>query len=158
MANGIKDIHFNNVHNTHVENTNFRNKAIAVIGLNNLVIVDTPDALLVADRDHSQQVKETVDWLNSQKLSELTELPATVMRPWGTYTSIIQGNNFQVKRITVDPGQKLSLQYHNKRSEHWVLDSQKLLFRLAMRSMRQKKATTVIFLSAKTSTYKYWRR
>ena len=120
-ANGIKDIHFNNVHNTHVENTNFRNKAIAVIGLNNLVIVDTPDALLVADRDHSQQVKETVDWLNSQKLSELTELPATVTRPWGTYTSIIQGNNFQVKRITVDPGQKLSLQYHNKRSEHWVL-------------------------------------
>jgi mannose-1-phosphate guanylyltransferase len=83
--------------------------------------VDTPDALLVADRSKSQEVKLVVEALKASADAELTELPATVLRPWGTYATLKQEDGYQVKRITVAPGQKLSLQYHHKRAEHWVV-------------------------------------
>ena len=70
------------------------------------------------DRTKSQDVKLVVEALNASADAELTELPATVRRPWGTYATLKQESGYQVKRITVAPGQKLSLQYHNNRAEH----------------------------------------
>jgi mannose-1-phosphate guanylyltransferase/mannose-6-phosphate isomerase len=113
--------HFVETQNTHIESTSHTTKVIAAIGVDNLVIVDTPDALLVADRAKSQDVKLVVEALKASADAELTELPATVHRPWGTYATLRQEDGYQVKRITVAPGQKLSLQYHHKRAEHWVV-------------------------------------
>jgi mannose-1-phosphate guanylyltransferase/mannose-6-phosphate isomerase len=120
-AVGVDEMHFIGAHNTHIESISHTEKAIAAIGVNNLVIVDTPDALLVADRTKSQEVKLVVESLKVSADAELTELPATVHRPWGTYTTLKTEDGYQVKRITVAPGQKLSLQYHHKRAEHWVV-------------------------------------
>ena len=114
-------VHFVEARNTHVESISHTQKAIAAIGVDNLVIIDTPDALLVAERGKSQDVKLVVEALKASADAELTELPATVHRPWGTYTTLRQEDGYQVKRITVEPNQKLSLQYHHKRAEHWVL-------------------------------------
>ena len=106
---------------THIESISHTKKAIAAIGVENLVIVDTPDAVLVADRGKSQDVKLVVEALKESTDSELTELPATVHRPWGSYATLKKEDGYQVKRITVAPRQKLSLQYHHKRAEHWVV-------------------------------------
>ena len=113
--------HFVETQNTHIESTSHTTKVIAAIGVDNLVIVDTPDALLVADRAKSQDVKLVVEVLKASADADLTELPATVHRPWGTYATLKQEDGYQVKRITVAPGQKLSLQYHHKRAEHWLV-------------------------------------
>jgi mannose-1-phosphate guanylyltransferase / mannose-6-phosphate isomerase len=118
---GIDKVDFIGSRNTHVESISHTEKVIAAIGLDNLVIIDTPDALLVADRAKSQEVKLVVEALKADADAELTELPATVHRPWGTYATLKQEDGYQVKRITVAPGQKLSLQYHHKRAEHWVV-------------------------------------
>ncbi|GEM_PF-5178413 len=76
------------------------------------------NALLVADRSRSQEAELVVEALKLAADTELTELPATVHRPWGTYAILKQEDGYQVKRITVSLGQKLSLQYHHKRAEH----------------------------------------
>jgi mannose-1-phosphate guanylyltransferase len=120
-AIGVDEMHFIGAHNTHIESISHTEKAIAAIGTQDLVVVDTPDALLVADRSKSQEVKLVVEALKASADAELTELPATVLRPWGTYATLKQEDGYQVKRITVAPGQKLSLQYHHKRAEHWVV-------------------------------------
>jgi mannose-1-phosphate guanylyltransferase len=120
-AVGADKLHFIASRNTHVESASYTEKAIAAIGVDNLVIIDTPDALLVADRTKSQEVKLVVEALKASADAELTELPATVHRPWGTYATLKTEDGYQVKRITVAPGQKLSLQYHHKRAEHWVV-------------------------------------
>ena len=120
-AVGIENVHFVDTRNTHIESTSHTEKAIAAIGLENLVIIDTPDALLVADRAKSQDVKLVVEALSASADAELMDLPATVHRPWGTYATLKQEDGYQVKRISVVPGQKLSLQYHHKRAEHWVV-------------------------------------
>ena len=120
-AVGVEKVHFFGAANTHIESISHTEKAIAAIGTEDLVIVDTPDALLVADRSKSQDVKLVVEALKANADAELTELPATVHRPWGTYATLKQEDGYQVKRITVAPGQKLSLQYHHKRAEHWVV-------------------------------------
>ena len=119
-AGGAKP-HFVGARDTHVESVSHTDKAIAAVGVSNLVIVDTPDALLVADRADSQNVKAVVEALKSGSDVGLTELPSTVRRPWGTYATLKAEAGYQVKRITVAPGQKLSLQYHHKRAEHWVV-------------------------------------
>ncbi|MDB4106633.1 cupin domain-containing protein, partial [bacterium] len=116
--------------NTHIESTSHIDKVFAAIGVDNLVIVDTPDALLVADRRQSQQVKTVVEALKNSADVGLTELPATVHRPWGTYATLKQEDGYQVKRITVAPCQKLSLQYHHKRAEHWVVTQGKALVQI----------------------------
>ncbi|MDB2699707.1 mannose-1-phosphate guanylyltransferase/mannose-6-phosphate isomerase [Alphaproteobacteria bacterium] len=120
-AVGVEKMHFIGAANTHVESISHTDKAIAAIGTEDLVIVDTPDALLVADRSKSQEVKLVVEALKANADAGLTELPATVHRPWGTYATLKQEVGYQVKRITVAQGQKLSLQYHHKRAEHWVV-------------------------------------
>jgi mannose-1-phosphate guanylyltransferase len=118
---GTDKVQFIETRATHIESASHTQKFIAAIGVENLVIIDTPDALLVADRAKSQDVKLVVEALKASADAELAELPATVHQPWGTYATLKQEDGYQVKRITVAPGQKLSLQYHHKRAEHWVV-------------------------------------
>lgn len=95
---------------------------VATIGLNDIVIVATPDATLVAARDKVQDVKKIVDQLSSAGRSE-HQAHRQVYRPWGSYDSIDMGERFQVKRIVVKPGSVLSLQMHHHRAEHWIVVS-----------------------------------
>lgn len=97
-------------------------RLVAAVGLDNLLIIDTPDALLVAHADKVQDVKQVVSRLKSRD-HEAYKLHRTVARPWGTYTVLEQGPNFKIKRIEVRPGRKLSLQMHHHRSEHWIVVS-----------------------------------
>ena len=129
-AVGVENVHFVETRNTHIESTSHTEKAIAAIGLENFVIIDTPDALLVADRAKSQDVKLVVEALRASADAELTELPATVHRPWGTYATLRREDGYQVKRITVEPGQKLSLQFHHQRAEHWVVTQGKAIVQI----------------------------
>jgi len=96
------------------------NRLVAAIGLDNLVIVDTKDAVMVAHKDAVQDTKIIVQHLKEAPRSEW-ELHREVYRPWGKYDSIDNGDNYQVKRLTVNPGAKLSVQMHYHRSEHWVV-------------------------------------
>jgi len=95
-------------------------KLTVVLGMKDVVVVDTPDALLVTSRDQVEQVKAVVDDLRTAKRSELTD-HRKVARPWGTFEGIDRGDRYQVKRITVKPGAQLSLQYHHHRAEHWIV-------------------------------------
>ncbi len=95
-------------------------RLVATIGIKDLLIVDTPDALLVAHKDHAQEVKRVTEHLKDIG-HESYLLHRTVHRPWGTYTILEEGEGFKIKRITVKPGAKLSLQSHVHRSEHWVV-------------------------------------
>ena len=126
-AAGVEKMHFIGAANTHVETVSHTEKVVAAIGVDNLVIIDTPDALLVADRINSQDVKLVVEALKTGADAEFTELPATVVKPWGTYTNLKSEAGYQFKRITVASGQKLSLQYHQKRAEHWVVTQGKAI-------------------------------
>jgi mannose-1-phosphate guanylyltransferase/mannose-6-phosphate isomerase len=93
---------------------------VATVGLDNIVVVTTPDATLVARRDASQDVKKIVDALKSADRTE-HDLHRIVRRPWGMYDSLENGDRFQVKRIVVKPGAALSLQMHHHRAEHWIV-------------------------------------
>ena len=95
-------------------------RLITAIGVSNLVIVDTKDAILVSHKDRVEDVKSVVEKLKSDLRSEWN-LHREVYRPWGKYDSIDSGDNYQVKRLTVKPGAKLSVQMHYHRSEHWVV-------------------------------------
>jgi mannose-1-phosphate guanylyltransferase/mannose-6-phosphate isomerase len=97
-------------------------RLVALVGVQNLVVVETPDAVLVADRSRSQDVKHIVSALQQQEREEHT-LHRKVHRPWGWYDSIDEGGRFKVKRIHVKPGASLSLQKHHHRAEHWVVVS-----------------------------------
>ncbi len=97
-------------------------RMLAVIGLDNHVVVETPDAVLVAHKDRCQEVKEIVTHLKQQQRSEI-DLHRRVYRPWGYYELIDKNAYSQVKHITVKPGARLSLQVHQHRSEHWVVVS-----------------------------------
>jgi len=97
-------------------------RLVATLGVENLLVVDTPDALLVADRSRAQDVKSIVQRLKASG-HESARLHRTVHRPWGTYTVLEEGPRFKIKRIVVKPGASLSLQYHHRRSEHWVVVS-----------------------------------
>ena len=97
-------------------------RLVAALGVQNLLVVDTPDALLVADRSRAQEVKTVVQRLKAEG-HESARLHRTVHRPWGTYTVLEEGPRFKIKRIVVKPGASLSLQYHHRRSEHWVVVS-----------------------------------
>lgn len=97
-------------------------RLVSILGLDNMVIVDTKDTLLVADRAKVQQVKAIVDLLKTANRDEW-KIHREVYRPWGKYDSIDVGERYQVKRITVKPGAKLSVQMHHHRAEHWVVVS-----------------------------------
>ncbi|MFO7603330.1 MAG: mannose-1-phosphate guanylyltransferase/mannose-6-phosphate isomerase [Gammaproteobacteria bacterium] len=95
-------------------------RLVATVGLKDTIVVETADALLVANRHHTQDVKKVVEWLKAQKRSEhLTH--RRVHRPWGSYETIDFGDRYQVKRITVNTGAALSLQLHHHRAEHWIV-------------------------------------
>jgi len=97
-------------------------KLTALLGVEDLIVVDTDDALLVAHRDQVQQVKDLVGRLKRDGRSQ-TNLHRKVYRPWGSYDGIDSGERFQVKRIIVKPGAALSLQMHHHRAEHWIVVS-----------------------------------
>jgi len=97
-------------------------RVVAAVGVDNLVIVDTPDALLVADQEHLQDVKKVAQRLKLAN-HETYKLHKTVLRPWGSYTVLEEGPGFKIKRIVVKAGAGLSLQMHYHRSEHWVVVS-----------------------------------
>lgn len=90
------------------------------LGLEDVVVIDTPDALLVTRRDKVEDVKAVVDDLKARERSEVTD-HRKVARPWGTFEGIDRGESHQVKRIVVKPGAQLSLQYHHHRAEHWIV-------------------------------------
>jgi len=117
QCNGETVLH--DVSNCYIDS---RKRLVGGVGLNNLIIIDTPDALLVADGNRSQDVK-----LIAQELKRLGhdayKLHRTVTRPWGTYTVLEEGPRFKIKRIMVKPNASLSLQMHHHRSEHWIVVS-----------------------------------
>ncbi len=121
----------NNVVSGNIINVNSTNsllysnsKCIATIGLDNVVIIETEDAILACDKNKVQDVKKVFDELKS-KNSDLHLIHKTVFRPWGFYTCIEGGEGYLIKKIQVHPKQKLSIQMHNHRSEHWVVISGK---------------------------------
>ena len=113
------DVHVTGVSNSYIASTR---RMVVGIGLENMVIVETPDALLVADRREAQCVRQAVERLKSQGRAECS-VHRMVQRPWGHYEDVDAGERFRVKRITVRPGGQLSLQVHHHRAEHWVVVS-----------------------------------
>lgn len=97
-------------------------RLVAVVGVDDLMVIDTPDALLVVNPDKAQEVKKVVAQLKGQD-HPAYKLHRTVFRPWGTYTVLEEGPGFKIKRIEVKPGASLSLQMHHHRSEHWIVVS-----------------------------------
>lgn len=110
------DVHLINCEGTFVQ---AESRLVAAVGLKNTVVVETKDAILVADREQSQDVKVAVDRLKEKERGEVL-LGRQVFRPWGSYDSIDAESNFQVKRLIIKPGALLSLQRHAHRAEHWV--------------------------------------
>jgi mannose-1-phosphate guanylyltransferase/mannose-6-phosphate isomerase len=97
-------------------------RLVSLVGMKDVVVIETADAVLVLAKDRAQDVKRVVDQLKEQKRPEV-DAHREVFRPWGSYDSVDRGGRFQVKRITVTPGAKLSLQMHHHRAEHWVVVS-----------------------------------
>ena len=95
-------------------------RLITAIGLKNLIIIETNDAILVADQEASEKVKDVVQYLKNHNYSESIE-HKKIYRPWGNYTKINEGDRWKVKKIFVKPGEKLSLQLHHHRAEHWIV-------------------------------------
>ena len=113
------DVYLDGVSNSLVR---AESRIVALVGVSDLIVVETPDAVLVAHKDQVQRVKQVVDHLKSKERTEHLH-HTKVYRPWGYYEGIDSGDRFQVKRITVKPGEKLSLQMHHHRAEHWVVVS-----------------------------------
>jgi mannose-1-phosphate guanylyltransferase len=111
------DIITKQVKNTYLSSSN---RLVTAIGVNDLVIIDTEDSLLVANKECSQKISTIVKELNENNRKEV-ESHRKVYRPWGYYDSLDIGNNFQVKRLSINPGSKISLQKHKHRAEHWVI-------------------------------------
>jgi len=97
-----------------------RNKVIGLVGVEDLIVVDTPDALLITKKGSSQKVKELAQQIKAAGLTEATDHTFEV-RPWGGFEVLSEQKEFKVKRVTVDPGQRLSYQSHAKRAEHWLI-------------------------------------
>jgi mannose-1-phosphate guanylyltransferase/mannose-6-phosphate isomerase len=93
---------------------------VAGVGIENIIVVETADAVLVAGKDSAQDVKQIVEWLKTQQRGERL-VHRQVFRPWGSYEGVVEGERFQVKRIIVTPGASLSLQMHHHRAEHWIV-------------------------------------
>ncbi len=121
----------------------YARRLVALVGVDDLVVVETDDAVLVAHKDKVQQVKEVVAQLKAQQRSQAA-LHREVHRPWGSYDSIDIGDGFQVKRIKVKPGARLSLQSHTQRAEHWIV---------VRGSARVTRDNDVFELNANQSTY-----
>ncbi len=119
-GNNLKgEVVIHDVKNCYIESND---RVIGAVGLEDLIIVDTPDALLVASKKDSQNVKFVYNQLKKME-HDSHKVHATIIRPWGTYTILEEGPGFKIKRIEVSPGASLSLQMHNHRAEHWVIVS-----------------------------------
>lgn len=106
--------------NTHIQTDGCTGKVVATVGVQDLVVVDTPDALLIVHKSAAQKVKAVVEILKERNHPS-TLLPSVVHRPWGSYTTLKEDVGYKVKRIVVNPGHALSLQYHRCRAEHWMV-------------------------------------
>jgi mannose-1-phosphate guanylyltransferase/mannose-6-phosphate isomerase len=115
----IGDVIIDSVHNSYIHS---ENRLVTVLGLDDVVVVETHDAIMVAHKDQAQNVKNIVEALSQQDRKEV-HTHRKCYRPWGSYDSVDMGERFQVKRITVNPGASLSLQMHFHRAEHWVVVS-----------------------------------
>lgn len=111
------DVILDNCHGSYFRSDS---RLVAATGVHNLVVIETADAILVADRDKVQDVKRIVTTLKQQQREEAS-LHRRVYRPWGSYESLVTSERFQVKRIVVNPKQRLSLQMHHHRAEHWIV-------------------------------------
>jgi len=111
------DVMFKDVKNTYASSSS---RLVSAIGVKNLIIIDTKDALLVAHREYSQKINTIVNKLNETNRKE-ANFHQKVYRPWGYYDLLDSGNSFQVKRLLINPGAKISLQKHLHRAEHWVV-------------------------------------
>ncbi|WP_428607742.1 mannose-1-phosphate guanylyltransferase/mannose-6-phosphate isomerase [Sedimenticola sp.] len=118
QGNSVKgDVLSVDTHNSYIQS---ENKLVAVVGLDDMVVVETDDAVMVSPKSRVQEVKQIVELLRVAGRSE-SELHRKVYRPWGYYDSIDMGERHQAKRIVVNPGAKLSLQMHHHRAEHWIV-------------------------------------
>ncbi len=122
---------------------NAESRFVATLGCEDLVIVETADAVLVANKSKAQDVKKIINWMKSEGRNERL-MHRRVFRPWGSYEGIDVGERFQVKRITVTPGERLSLQMHHHRAEHWIVVSG---------TARVTRGDDVFLLSENESTY-----
>jgi len=113
------DVMLVDVNNSYV---NAEQRLISVVGLDDVIVVETKDAVLVANRHKVQDIKQVVNKLKADKRPEF-QFHREVYRPWGSYDSIDSGDRYQVKRISVKPGEKLSVQMHHHRAEHWIVVS-----------------------------------
>lgn len=118
-------------------------RLIATVGVQNLIVIDTADAILVAHADHAQDVRKVVSQLK-ERAHEAYKLHRTVSRPWGAYTVLEEGAWFKIKRIVVRPGASLSMQMHHHRSEHWIV---------VQGMARVTNGTSVMLVSRNESTY-----
>ena len=114
----VGDVILNKVNNSYIHSASKR--LVSAIGVSDLIIVDTEDAILVTSKDHVQYIKNIVEQIKDSNRPE-SDQHRMVFRPWGYYDSIDNGNGFQVKRLLINPGAKLSLQKHGHRAEHWVV-------------------------------------
>ena len=115
----VGDAILEGVNNSYI---NAEERLIAVVGLDDVVVVETKDAVMVANKNKVQDIKNVVNKLKAEQRPEF-QFHREVFRPWGSYDSIDNGKRFQVKRITVKPGEKLSVQMHHHRAEHWIVVS-----------------------------------
>ncbi|MBU9401243.1 mannose-1-phosphate guanylyltransferase/mannose-6-phosphate isomerase [Burkholderia multivorans] len=113
----IGDVYADTTTNSYIR---AEHRMVAAIGLDNVIVVETADAVLIANREQTQDVKKIVEWLNASGRHE-SVTHRRVVRPWGSYEGLDQGERFQVKRIIVNPGAQLSLQMHHHRAEHWIV-------------------------------------
>ena len=134
------DVILNSVSDSYIH---AESRLVSVIGMDNAVVVETPDAVLVSARDRVQDVKHIVDAIKNAGRPE-ADSHVRVYRPWGSYETLVMGDQFQVKRIRVNPGASLSLQLHHKRAEHWIVVQGSALVTIADKQTR---------LEANQSTY-----
>jgi len=113
----IGDTTLDNVSNSYIHS---EHRLVSVLGVDNIIVVETPDVVMVASKDQAENIKKVVEKLNKKNRDE-GSLHRKGYRPWGYYDSIDSGERFQVKRISVNPGASLSLQMHHHRAEHWVV-------------------------------------
>ena len=136
----VGDVHLDDVNNSYIRADS---RLVSAIGVDDMVIVETADAVLVTRKQHAQRVKELVEKLKAAQRDEY-QVHKRVYRPWGYYESIDMGDRFQAKRLMVEPGKKLSLQMHNHRAEHWIVVSG---------SAKVTRGEDTFVLSANESTY-----
>lgn len=108
------------MHDSAGNHVHAEHRLVSLVGVNDLIVVETSDAVMVTHMKRAQEVKAIVDQLSAMKRPEVLN-HRKVFRPWGAYDEVDNGHRFKVKRITVNPGERLSLQMHHHRAEHWVV-------------------------------------